>query len=730
MSDLPIREMVLYKHGVGYFVRSGKIDSDGVTLTFNEGDINDILKSLSVFDRTGGKILGIDYQTPMSREQRLANSIINLSDSSSQRDLLRNLRGRAVQLTIRRENRTETIRGYLAGIEIHSPHFDVAENETTVMLLTDENHVRFFAMSAVVGVAIDDTQSVRDLSYFLDVVKNKDSRQTITVRLTEGSHDLEVRYVAPSPTWRVSYRVVARSDEGSLLLQGWGLFDNQLDEELEDVKVTLVAGQPISFIYDLYKSTVPERPKVSDEARVAPQPIEYQAEVSELFGDAAGGDKFMEHRAARAGGGSLLRRMAAAPAARTQSLAAPDGLPDWLTDSSDMPRVIRKRMLDALSDGRSRTPDEIRAVYNTILNEQGIVMNRRDRERLFESIISEVLSFAPEETLEALAEGEARGEFFQYTVTTPVSAGRGASTLVPIISTDIEYEKELLYNGEKLPDHPTVALRFKNTSGLTLERGPVTIVEDGDYKGEAVVPYTHDDHEVYLPFAVELGVNVTEKLHGDVRTTGLHIRKGFVVYEQWAVNGRRYIIENTLDKDITLTLEAGILNNYELFDTPEPDAETANERRWRIEILARSRKDFVQMQRTRTHRQERLEDLQYIKLQQFLENKWISDAIYDELKTMLDLLGELSSLETEKGQLASEKEAIFEEQKQQRENLQALSGGNEDEAPLRARVLAKLSTTQDRLDAIEEREAELKAEMSHLRKEIQAIIKGFDEAET
>ncbi|MCI0710825.1 MAG: hypothetical protein L0154_11755 [Chloroflexi bacterium] len=722
MSDLPIREMVLYKHGVGYFVRSGKTDSDSVTLTFNEGDINDILKSLSVFDRTGGKILGIDYQTPMSREQRLANSTINLSDSSSQRDLLRNLRGRAVQLTIRRENRTETIKGYLAGIEIHLPNSD-SEAETTVLLLTDENHVRFFAMSAVVGVAIDDIQSVSDLSYFLDVVKNKDSRQTITIRLTEGSHDLEVRYVAPSPTWRVSYRVVARSDEGSLLLQGWGLFDNQLDEELEDVKVTLVAGQPISFIYDLYKSTVPERPTVTDEVRVVPRPVEYKAEVGKPTG-----------------GGNLLRRIesramsADSPAAAAQPAAgrleqrrfAPASLRDSAAPIDD----IREEILRAVSRGIAQGPDEIRTLLDSLLMEQSIVINRAERERLYESLVSEVLSFAPEETLEALAEGEARGEFFQYTVTTPVSAGRGASTLVPIISTDIEYEKELLYNGEKLPDHPTVALRFKNTSSLTLERGPVTIVEDGDYKGEAIVPYTHDDHEVYLPFAVELGVNITEKPHSDTRTTGLHIRKGFVVYEQWAVQGTKYVIENTLDKDITLTLEARLFNNYELFDTPEPDVETATERRWRIEIPARSRKDFVQMQRTRTHRQERLEDLQYIKLQQFLNNKWINDAIYDELKQMLDLLRQVHTLENEQRQVASDKQALFEEQKQQRENLQALSGGNEDEAPLRARVLAKLSTTQDRLDAIEEREAELKAEMSQLRDEIESIIKGFDEAET
>src|SRR5690606_32117540 len=104
-------------------------------------------------------------------------------------------------------------------------------------------------------------------------------RRVVTVRLSEGEHDLAVYYVAPSPTWRVSYRLVAETDEdgttGTALLQGWGLFDNRLEEDLDNVRVTLVAGQPISFIYDLYASRIPHRPTIEDESRVAPGPIEY-----------------------------------------------------------------------------------------------------------------------------------------------------------------------------------------------------------------------------------------------------------------------------------------------------------------------------------------------------------------------------------------------------------------------------------------------------------------------
>ena len=100
------------------------------------------------------------------------------------------------------------------------------------------------------------------------------------------------------------------------------------------------------------------------------------------------------------------------------------------------------------------------------------------------------------------AEGKDVGEFFQYAVTAPVSVKRGESALVPIIGSEIKYERELLYNRAKLPDHPVVALRFDNSTGLTLERGPVTVVENVSRPDQRIhaceVDLTHgvaDEHD-------------------------------------------------------------------------------------------------------------------------------------------------------------------------------------------------------------------------------------------
>jgi len=628
MTDLPVREMVLYKHGVGFFVREGDVEGEQVTLTFRQDEINDVLKSLAVFDQAGGQVLGIHYQTPMDREARLASSSIQLSDLTSLRDLLVDLRGREVELRLETTAGTvETVRGRVVGIDRGlNSGTDERINELVTVLEAD-GMAQVFRLEALRGVKIEDAQAAYDLTYFLDSSLSEDVRRAVKVRLSAGSHRLAVYYVAPSPTWRVSYRLVAEADEagegGEALLQGWGLFDNRLEEDLDDVRVTLVAGQPISFIYDLYDSHIPKRATVRDEARIAPGPIEFDARYEEL--EAYDGEDEADHG---------LRFMAAAAA------PAPAGM-------------ARKMSMGGM---KSAT--------------------------------------APAATAQDV------GEFFQYAVTTPVSVKRGESALVPIIGALVKYERELLYNRNKLPDHPVVALRFENGTGLTLERGPVTVVEDGDYKGEAVIPFTKDGLGVYVPFAVELGVRISEIPNSKVVTTGVHIKDALLVYEQYETQTVMYFIENTTGKAVTVTLEESVDGQWELVNTDAPAVETASERRWRVKLPARAETDFVTEKRRRLYRRTQLERLDEGQLQEIIKNRWLDAALQGELRAILGHYATIQKGEQRLKELEQERVKLYGQQEQLRANLNTLQATGQ-EAALRKRMLGQLENSQNRLEAIE-----------------------------
>jgi len=73
-ADLPIREVILYKHGVGFFERAGELQpGETARLDFKAADMNDVLKSLTITDRSGGKIGGVRYDASESLEKRLEN---------------------------------------------------------------------------------------------------------------------------------------------------------------------------------------------------------------------------------------------------------------------------------------------------------------------------------------------------------------------------------------------------------------------------------------------------------------------------------------------------------------------------------------------------------------------------------------------------------------------------------------------------------------------------------
>jgi hypothetical protein len=652
MTALPVREIVLYKHGVGFFVRAGEVSGESVALTFKQAEINDILKSLAVFDRAGGQVLGIHYQTPLDKEALLASCSIDLSKEGSLRDLVTSLRGRQVEIVQQHGPETlELLKGIMVGLDAPQTYSaDMGEFVSPapyVSILTDQG-VRTLHLSDLQQLRVIDPQAAQDLNYFLNMSRSEDDRRTVQVQLTPGDHDLAVYYVAPSPTWRVSYRLVAESETdsttGKALLQGWGLFDNRLDEDLDEVKVTLVAGQPISFIYDLYESRIPMRPLVKDESRVAPGPIEYDGVLEEP-----------EFERAR---GALSKRLPSA---------------GQISAFADSPRLGRA------SAAQSVTPT---------------------------------------------AETRETGETFQYAVTTPVSVKRGESALVPIIGSELAYERELLYNGNKFAGHPVAALRFSNTTGLTLERGPVTLVENGDYKGEAVIPFSKDGAGVYLPYAVELGVRVKEDSHSETVTTGLTIKDAVFIFEQYQTSTRSYTLENTTAKPVTVLVEGEISPQWDLYDSPAPDVTTLENRRWKVPVKPHGRAELVIRHRFKLVEHEEVRSLNKRRLAEFVRHNWLAAGAIQPLERMLDALGQIDAARGKQDELDQQRDARYEEQSHLRENLTALSSDG-PEAPLRLRMLTQLEQSQDVLEAIARQRADLDAQITQAEAEVEQIIAGL-----
>ncbi|MEO0563225.1 MAG: hypothetical protein AAF125_14045 [Chloroflexota bacterium] len=660
MTNLPVREMVLYKHGVGFFVRAGELSGNRLLLAFRSDEINDILKSLFVIDRSEeGRVLGIHYQTPTNQTHRLATSSIKLSSNSALTDLMRDLRGRRVTMVFETQPGThETVTGRIVGLEeqrkYHAATTRIVQ-EQRLPLLTEEGTLRLMDMSTLRDIVIDDEQATRDLTYFLDTATAEDDRRVIEVRLNDATHDLLASYVAPSPTWRVSYRIIAETAEddntGTALLQGWGLFDNRLEEDLVDVQVTLVAGQPISFIYDLYSSDIPRRKTVKDKARIT-APIQYERPQRTINSGSVTMD-YMEPSQERFRGSVRIGEVHGG------------------VDSMPMPRQSAAR------------------------------------------------------SVQSKVESKAAGETFQYIVTTPVTVKRGESAMVPIISAEVNYERELLYNADKLPTHPVAALRFTNTTGLTLERGPITLVENNDYRGEDILPFTGDDNDIYLPYAVELGIRIVEDRGSRYEHHGFHIQNHLLVQEEYQVDEIVYKIENTTEAQRTVIIERDLGDN-ELYDTRPPDTETLTKKRWAVPAAVDEVTVFKISMRKIISQHHILYSMDAALLQRLIDQQHLTGNLRDDLSQLLQLTANNDSARKQVEDLSAERDDVYRKQEQLRANLGALNPTGK-EAGLRDRMLGDLEVTQDRLDTIEQDMRTANQSIADIEKGIEELIATLNE---
>lgn len=658
---LPIRRLTLYKHGVGFVEREGAVTGEELRLVFQSQDVNDALKSLLVLDRRGGQVLGIQYETPVDQKARLAQGALHLSPDHTLLDLLRGLRGAVVRLVLGAGPQVREVEGRLLGIEVA----EGAPAREALVSLWDEGGggAVLLPLGDVRQVVPGEARCTQDVRHFLDTSRGEDPRRTVTVRLSAGEHDLAVSYLGPSPTWRVSYRLVAESrhdvagaetpatQQGTLLLQGWGLFDNWLEEDLEDVQVTLVAGQPISFVYDLVSSRIPARRVLHDQARVAPGPVEFER----------------------------------APE-RRRALGGPE--PGSLADS----------------------------------NAEGYVMASAPPALSMATAARASLADVAQQSVAAT--GSDLGELFQYQVVAPVTVGRGASALVPILAAQLPYRRELLFNQQKLPQHPVAALRFTNDTGLVLERGPVTILEDGQYRGEAIVPFTKGGSGVSLAFAVELGVTVRPASSARTETAGLRIERALLWTKQARVIETAYRIASDLDAAESVTIEHPIRPGHELLDTRPPDEQTADWYRWVVPCPPRSATTFVVMQRAFEWQQHELLDLSYDALRDFLARRWLDGTTLERIRALLQDRQAIARNTQEVADLQAERDRIYQREEQLRKNLAALSTTGQ-EAALRAQVFAQLQASEGRLEALDRRIDALHEHNRQLQASLDAALDGL-----
>jgi len=675
--SLPVKRMVLYKHGVGFIERGLKVVSDDpLKLNFKKDTMDDILKSLCIFDTGKGRVTGVSYETGEDITVTLAEKAIKVPDREALIGLLRQLKGYNVKV----ETPSEEVEGKVVGTQENKHAIAPGPSQTPVMkdfvVLKDKSgNIIAVDIEKIIKFDILDTEAKADLDFFLEAVTSERKKNTkgVTIFLAGGNHDLKVSYIMAMPSWRVSYRLAYEKDE--TILQGWGIIDNKLDEDLKDITLSLVAGKPISFIYDIYTPRIVPRPVVREEVRTVSAPVELEGGMEQL----------------------AAKDMAPMP---EESVCADEYMEKEKRSEAPMPKkamLSRARAAPGYGGAGARGPMSGEAMPST----------------------ATLMASSPAVQTKTVE----MGEFFKYDIDRPVTVKRGQSAMVPILQSPITCFKEHIYNNEKMPKNPVVTMRLKNNTGAVLERGPILVLDEGTYVGEAILPYTTPDNENHVAYSVDLGVIVNEKYTSGSELKTIRISNRYFMKDHLEWKECEYEVQNKKKDSIELVIEHR-KSDYKIDDkvTTKPTDTTESYYRWKFKVDKKAQSKFkVREVITRTY-SEYIRGLSIETLKSYVDKDYISKRDYKDVKEIIDLQTEINELNREINSLNTERSRTNEEQSRLRSNMNSLSG-NTQEAKLRAKYVEKLDQQERRYEEIEALIKKHQATIKELDDEIEAKLK-------
>jgi len=666
MSKINVKRVIIFKHGVSYYILEGILKGPGkFELEFKIDEMNDILKSLFVLDTSEkGYVSSISYDAALETSQLLKSIMLNIPDRDSFSSLITQIKGADVNLTI---GGAKKVSGKIMGIEFVEKLSKVEKiTEKLLILLQEDDLIAKYNFSEIKSLEILNEEIKKDLKFFLDTViagKKKDAKKII-INCESGGDDaaernIFVSYIRESPIWKTSYRLIMSKQqelEQKCLLSGWSLIENTTNQDWEDIELSLVAGLPVSFIYAFYKPIFIQRPVIQPPKILSARPTEIE-EGLEM-------DKFDDYAMA------------------------------------EMEAIPSKKRARAMS--KSARPPPAPAVGGF-----GRMQSVMSDTEIYDKVKSQVKTQTKD-----------LGELFEYNISNPVTIKRKQSALVPILTESIKSNRILLYNKNEHDKNPNACLEITNNTNLILETGPATIIYDDNLAGEAIIPFLNKGDTRLLNYAIEQAVIITHEQESENLSVHRVTFGSGYSYEYYYTNmTTTYKIKNKTEQEKELYLDHPKTYEYKVIEKPVDPEETTNYWRFKLTLKPKDAVVFKLKEQRENYSSNYIwnfnkEDL-LKRVGFYVKQKFIDPDLETKLKEIAGLIQTVNDLRAKDDKLNEERDLMTDEQVRLRENISVL-GEDSQSISLKERYIKKLNTQESRFE-------EIKKELKILEKKIKEL---------
>jgi hypothetical protein len=766
-AKLPVRRVILYKTGVGYFEHLGQVRGDQIVrIDFTSSQLNDVLQSLTVLDLNGGRIAGVNYNSEASLSQRLGMLRLPLEEKTDLSKFYAALRGARLEV----RTGATVMEGRLLSVERKTRVSGGTTLEVDLAtLVSDSGEVRSVEITPGVSVRLaerDVTQEVgRYLSLLASMRQEDLRRMTISANGT-GERQLFVSYISEVPIWKTTYRIVLPSKTDSEpLLQGWAIVDNTVGEDWNNVELSLVAGAPQSFIQQLSQPYYARRPVV---------PLPQNAQLMPQTHDSAmtGGFAGLS--------GAVLDQTGAAIAGAVVQVWSPTGelAGSTSTDNQgryelgDLPAAnyrveftkagFQKTIIQGVSlgGGREQTQNvtlQVGAATQTVtvVAEAG-TLNTESAEvsgtaghagsgRELGSgrgvggrvgsgegggsgggVFNAGAVAEARRAMTAAAEGSDLGDLFEYKLKDRLTIHKNESALVPIVQVHVETEKVSLWNEALNSPRPLRALWLTNSSPLTLDGGSFSVLENEAFAGEGLTDAIKPSEKRLLSYAADLGVRVDAKMESEPQqVTRVHIVRGVMIQTSELRQDTSYTIRDDDTTPRTVLIEHPLRAGWIISETgPKPEETTSVAYRFRENIEPKASIKFTVRESKPLESRFQLTNLTDDQITVFVQQKSINPEIAAAFRKIVAQKDRMAALDAEIARRQAETEKIYDDQQRLRENLKALKGSAEERA-LTQRYTQQLADQETRLETLQRESADLQAKRDQAQAELDAMIENL-----
>lgn len=660
-ADLPVTRVVLYKNGVAYFERGGEVPAgEAARLDFKASEMNDVLKSLIIEDRTGG-IRQVRYELNEPLEKKLADIGIQLPPEQSLALLLDQWRGARIDLRYRGQN----LKGSILGGRL-SPLPQGGQRQELNLLL-DSGELAMVLLDETTGLKLEDArmqQQLKDALLAMSQSRSTERRSVFIDSASQSARKLAASYLAPAPVWKSSYRLTLL-ETGDPTLEGWAVIDNDSGADWTNVNLTVVSGKPVSFISQLYDPRYVQRQiaGLPEDHYVAP--VVYEGTMAE----------------------------------------------------------VREQKAEALAD----------AAAPQMLHLKGGSFNRTDGTRLGSGMapagrgggFAPAAAAAPMMTatvssVAPAATGQEVGDLFEYQFANPVTARKGESLLLPFVQQKITAKKLLVYS-DRSSAHPRAAAEITNSTGKTLDGGPITVYQGGSYAGEALIETLKAGDKRLVSYALDLGTRITTNFESGSQTVRkVTANRGILTTSTAIENKTTYTIANVDAKAKTLVVEHPVTPGLKLV-SPKADETTSNRHRFNVALAVNGSAKLTVVEEREIQSSTQVISMTPDMLGVFVQNKVLSAAARQQLEAIAAKKGEIASADSDLRAVSNEMQEITRDQDRIRQNLNSLNrvAGQQEQIQ---RYVGELAQGDAQLAKLRDRQAQLQKRRAALEAELNALI--------